>query len=134
MKIDRVVLRRGRALSTSRRRTYTLWVMGLLVIAVAAAGVGAVFAPEAQAASSFTFVGRGNGHGVGMSQWGAWQAAREGNTYDQILAFYYPNTVLQKVDDVYGPSEQTIKVRDKHDNQTESTASTRSSRCAWSRA
>lgn len=37
--------------------------------------------------------GRGFGHGRGMSQWGARGAASQGLTADQILAFYYPNTV-----------------------------------------
>jgi SpoIID/LytB domain protein len=29
-----------------------------------------------------------------MSQWGAWQAAKEGVAFDKILAFYYPGTEL----------------------------------------
>lgn len=37
--------------------------------------------------------GRGFGHGRGMLQWGARGAASQGLTADQILAFYYPNTV-----------------------------------------
>ncbi|MGI6224807.1 MAG: SpoIID/LytB domain-containing protein [Peptococcales bacterium] len=35
------------------------------------------------------------GHGVGMSQWGAIYAAEHGITYDKILAFYYPGTVIK---------------------------------------
>lgn len=35
-----------------------------------------------------------NGHGVGLSQWGAQYAGSIGQTHTQILAFYYPNTVL----------------------------------------
>jgi stage II sporulation protein D len=38
--------------------------------------------------------GRGWGHGVGMSQYGALGLAREGWTYAQILAHYYPGTEL----------------------------------------
>jgi len=35
-----------------------------------------------------------NGHGVGLSQWGAMERAQAGHTYADILAFYYPGTVL----------------------------------------
>lgn len=38
--------------------------------------------------------GGGWGHGRGMSQWGAFQAASEGRSYTEILAFYYPGTTL----------------------------------------
>ncbi len=38
--------------------------------------------------------GRGVGHGMGLSQWGAAERARAGATYQQILAFYYPNAQL----------------------------------------
>jgi len=44
--------------------------------------------------SGWTFEGRGSGHGVGMSQWGARGLARQGWSYRQILAYYYPHTVL----------------------------------------
>ncbi len=43
---------------------------------------------------AFVFEGKGYGHGIGMSQYGAYQMAREGFTYDQILAFYYEGTSL----------------------------------------
>lgn len=36
-----------------------------------------------------TFNGHGWGHGVGMSQWGAYQMAKEGKKYKEILTFYY---------------------------------------------
>ena len=41
--------------------------------------------------------GDGWGHGVGMSQYGARSLAQAGYSYDQILAFYYPNTDLSKI-------------------------------------
>jgi stage II sporulation protein D len=44
-----------------------------------------------------TVVGEGWGHGVGMSQYGALALARQGYTYAQILAFYYEDTVLQRL-------------------------------------
>lgn len=45
----------------------------------------------------FRMSGSGWGHGRGMSQWGAYQAAAEGRTHAQILAFYYPGTELAKI-------------------------------------
>jgi len=44
---------------------------------------------------TFIFVTRGFGHGVGMSQNGADLYAREGWSYQQILAHYYPGTELR---------------------------------------
>lgn len=40
----------------------------------------------------FTVDGAGWGHGRGMSQYGAYGAAREGLSWKQILNFYYPHT------------------------------------------
>jgi stage II sporulation protein D len=45
-------------------------------------------------ATSLKVTGHGFGHGRGMSQYGAQGAARDGLTYAQILAFYYPGTQL----------------------------------------
>jgi len=42
----------------------------------------------------FRLQGHGYGHGHGMSQYGARGAARDGLTWKQILAFYYPGTAL----------------------------------------
>ncbi|MET0929089.1 MAG: SpoIID/LytB domain-containing protein, partial [Aeromicrobium sp.] len=43
-----------------------------------------------------TIQGHGYGHGIGMSQYGAQGAARQGVTYDAILSTYYPGTTLGK--------------------------------------
>lgn len=43
----------------------------------------------------FTIVTHGYGHGVGMSQFGANVMALNGKGYAEILAHYYPGTVLQ---------------------------------------
>ncbi|MBS4031355.1 MAG: SpoIID/LytB domain-containing protein [Clostridiales bacterium] len=40
-------------------------------------------------ASGFAFDGRGWGHGVGMSQWGAYEMAKQGHTYQEILTYYF---------------------------------------------
>jgi SpoIID/LytB domain protein len=42
----------------------------------------------------FVISGRGWGHGVGMAQWGAYGFAKQGATYDEILAHYYRGTTL----------------------------------------
>ena len=45
---------------------------------------------------NFTFTVKGYGHGVGMSQVGAEYMASQGSRYEEILAWYYPGTVLVK--------------------------------------
>lgn len=42
----------------------------------------------------FAFQVRGYGHGVGFSQYGADYLARQGKNFEEILAHYYPGTVL----------------------------------------
>ncbi|WP_019143479.1 SpoIID/LytB domain-containing protein [Aeromicrobium massiliense] len=45
--------------------------------------------------TTVAFSGRGFGHGIGMSQYGAYNAAKNhGQTWQQILAYYYPGTSL----------------------------------------
>lgn len=46
---------------------------------------------------SFQVQGNGFGHGLGMSQWGAYNLARQGYDYRQIVLHYYKNTALAKV-------------------------------------
>lgn len=45
------------------------------------------------------FTGRGSGHGVGLCQWGARLQAEENRSYEQILKFYFPGSVLSVVDE-----------------------------------
>jgi len=47
-------------------------------------------------ASEFVFDGKGFGHGVGMSQWGAYQMALEGHSYESILRHYYGTADLSR--------------------------------------
>jgi peptidoglycan hydrolase-like amidase len=54
---------------------------------------------------NFTIRGAGWGHGWGMSQYGAYGAARSGLSWKQILAFYYRGTELKTV-----PSGTKIKI------------------------
>lgn len=46
---------------------------------------------------TWSFSGYGFGHGVGMCQWGAKGMADEFNSYDRILATYYPGAELWRV-------------------------------------
>ena len=41
--------------------------------------------------------GHGYGHGAGMSQYGAYGAARNGKSYREIVGFYYPGTSLSQM-------------------------------------
>jgi stage II sporulation protein D len=46
--------------------------------------------------NGWNFTGEGYGHGVGMCQWGANGMAKNGKTYPEILARYYPGTYLAR--------------------------------------
>ena len=45
----------------------------------------------------FVFNVRGYGHGVGMSQYGANEMAKQGATYQEIIAHYYQDTEILKI-------------------------------------
>lgn len=40
---------------------------------------------------------KGYGHGVGMSQYGAYELAKQGYTYDEILKYYYQGIEFKKI-------------------------------------
>jgi stage II sporulation protein D len=61
----------------------------------------------------FTIRGAGWGHGWGMSQYGAYGAARKGLSWKQILAFYYRGTQLSSM-----PAGTKIKVWITADNDS----------------
>ncbi len=48
---------------------------------------------------TFSLTGAGYGHGIGMSQWGAYGMAKEGNNATQIVSHYFPNTAVAPVQD-----------------------------------
>lgn len=56
-------------------------------------------AASAELPSSIRIEGGGYGHGHGMSQYGAEGAARQGLSYEDILAFYYPGTSIDSGQD-----------------------------------
>ena len=49
-----------------------------------------------QRVTYLTIDGMGSGHGVGLCQWGAVGRARAGQSYEQILAAYFPGTRLER--------------------------------------
>ena len=63
------------------------------VVHVASAGTGSATV----AATGVVVSGHGFGHGIGLSQWGAEERAAAGQTYNEILSFYYPGTELRTV-------------------------------------
>ncbi|HYN56807.1 MAG TPA: SpoIID/LytB domain-containing protein [Motilibacterales bacterium] len=83
--------------------------VGVLVVAASLAAATLGLAGPASAAEPevypvpadgvFRMQGSGWGHGRGMSQWGAYQAASSGVLAADILAFYYPGTVLAALPD-----------------------------------
>ena len=78
---------------------------GIRFVALAATAL-LVAAPAAPASAddpydvpdnaAISFTGQGEGHGRGMSQYGAYSAARKGVTYREILKTYYPKTRFQQ--------------------------------------
>jgi SpoIID/LytB domain protein len=73
--------------------------LAALSLTIALAAGTAAGQPDAVAENTpgeavFVVSGRGFGHGVGMSQYGAFGQAKEGRTYDEILAHYYSGTEL----------------------------------------
>ena len=79
-----------------------LSLLGSLLLSPPAAQADTAVAPKS---GSFTIQGAGFGHGHGMSQYGAYGAAKKGLSWQQILAFYYPKTTLRPM-----PAGTTIKV------------------------
>ena len=81
-----------------RGRTRGVAAMIACLLTVLVVGLAMPVAARA-AADDFVFTGRGWGSGVGMSQWGAWEAAQEGKDFRFILGFYYPGMELGQADD-----------------------------------
>src|SRR5690242_11055902 len=76
-----------------------LAVIGATTLLVARRG-GAVSVSETYpvpSTGSFTVTGHGNGHGHGLSQYGAKARGDAGQTFEQILGFYYPGTTASGI-------------------------------------
>ena len=75
-----------------------------VAVLAAACSIGAAQGASAETGATATATavvvsGHGFGHGIGLSQWGAEKRAAAGQTYDEILSFYYPGTELRTVPD-----------------------------------
>lgn len=46
---------------------------------------------------SLYITGKGFGHGVGLCQFGAFEMAKQGYTYKEILKFYFPKLLIKKI-------------------------------------
>jgi stage II sporulation protein D len=57
--------------------------------------------------ATFTIAGSGFGHGVGLSQWGAYEMARVGNSAADILSYYYPGAAVSTAVN----NKRTVKVQ-----------------------
>lgn len=89
--------------------------------AAVATVIAATAAPTAQAddavtptSATITITGAGWGHGRGMSQYGAYGAAKKGLSYSEIIAFYYPGTALS---DLTGSSTVRVWISADNDNR-----------------
>ena len=80
----------------------------LLLVDALPARADPVVAPKS---GSFAVNGSGWGHGWGMSQYGAYGAARDGLSWSRILAFYYPGTARSTL-----PPRSMLKVWVTSDN------------------
>ena len=86
-------------------RTLILLVSLMLLAATASAQPSQPAQPVATPGEAvFVVSGRGWGHGVGMGQYGAYGMAREGRSYDEILAHYYTGTTLGRA----GPKDVRV--------------------------
>lgn len=48
----------------------------------------------------YVFSGQGFGHGVGLSQYGARELSRQGQSYEEILDYYFADVTLEELDDL----------------------------------
>ena len=88
--------------SKSIRRILAATLAAALCMPAAASAVS-VQDVTAQSIPSFTITGTGCGHGIGMSQYGAYGAAKAGKTYDWILEHYFQDTSIstKSIDWIY---------------------------------
>jgi stage II sporulation protein D len=68
-------------------------------------GLRSSFFTLTHSGDSLTINGRGYGHGVGLCQEGAIEMAKRGNTFKQIISFYYSNVMLLGIKDAKSPPQ-----------------------------
>lgn len=81
------------------RRSHRVTVLALCALLPVGAGAahGAPAKKKTPPRYQFQFEGRGFGHGIGMSQYGAYGAAKSGMSGEAIIAMYFPGTKLTPV-------------------------------------
>ncbi|MDZ5784620.1 peptidoglycan-binding protein, partial [Marinococcus luteus] len=68
---------------------------------------------------TYDFYGKDqNGHGVGMTQWGAYGMAQEGNDYEEILEYYYTDIDVTRSSD-YQDRDIRVLLGDTEQNSAE---------------
>ncbi|MBE9170760.1 SpoIID/LytB domain-containing protein [Pleurocapsales cyanobacterium LEGE 06147] len=72
---------------------------------------------ESKQLTAYAFIGGGFGHGVGLSQYGSYHLAKLGWSAEQILAFYYPETTIEPL------NESIVLWREPHTPLPSSTSS-----------
>lgn len=105
----------------SRRRSIVATALAALPVTVLVAPAATASAEPAAArtVSSVTIEGRAFGHGIGMSQYGARNRAADGQSWQQILSFYYRGTSL-------GKASGSIRVRIEADTSADVVVAARS--------
>jgi stage II sporulation protein D len=82
-------------LPVAHRKLIVVFVAVSVLVGLAGEAIAGAVAQRATLTQpTFVIKGRGWGHGVGLSQYGAYGLARQGTSYDRILAHYYPGTTL----------------------------------------
>ena len=71
-----------------------IWALSLVALFFSLLNVSASITHADEVETFITIDGKGWGHGVGMSQYGAYGRALNGDTSAEILEFYYPSTTL----------------------------------------
>ena len=56
--------------------------------------------------SRYVFEGQGFGHGVGLSQWGAHGQALQGQSYRDILSYYYTGVRIRQLGNLDAPAQE----------------------------
>ena len=99
-------LRVPRARGWARRLVAAGLTLGLVgAVSLTAPTTAAADPATPPRSGKFVVTGAGFGHGWGMSQYGAYGAARQGLSWQRILAFYYPRTTRGTL-----PKTGTIRV------------------------
>ena len=98
----RHLIKRSMAITASAALVVAGITGGAAVSALVSTTIGAGPAMAAEftpvpADGNFSITGHGFGHGIGMSQYGALGAARQGLSAGEILNFYYPGTMQQQI-------------------------------------